>query len=188
MDRSPHRGPLQALGLVEPALGRLTCYLDTLESWSRRVNLTGAASPSERVEMLVAPALPLAEKLARGTLIDVGSGNGSPGLVVALLREDLDVTLLEPRRRRWAFLREAARGAAASPIRIERARHDDYDGEPADTVTVRALALPLSELARLVRPGGQVLVLGRRPVVSGPFEAGAGGSWGPQVHVFRRRS
>ena len=64
-----------------------------------------------RVALLVAPVLPLADLLEPGELLDVGSGNGSPGLVLALLRPRLDVTLLEPRQRRWAFLREAARAA-----------------------------------------------------------------------------
>ena len=84
---------------------------------------------------------------APGRLIDVGSGNGSPGLVLALLRDDLEVTLLEPRARRWAFLREAARAAGRAGIEVQRRRHDGYSGAPAETVTLRALALPLAELA-----------------------------------------
>ena len=81
------------------------------------------------------------------------------------------MTLLEPRARRWAFLREAARAAAAAPARsdVVRARHDGYDGPPAATVSLRALALPLAELAPLVGPGGRILVLGGRPIAQPPF-------------------
>jgi 16S rRNA G527 N7-methylase RsmG len=102
------------------------------------------------------------------------------------VRDDLDVTLLEPRSRRWAFLREAARAAGRS-VRVLRQRHDGYTGEPALTLTLRAVALPLAELAGLVRPGGRVLVLGGRPADGGPFvrtEEGAGVHGG--VTVFRR--
>jgi 16S rRNA (guanine527-N7)-methyltransferase len=116
----------------------------------------------------------------------VGSGNGSPGLVLALLRDDLDVTLLEPRSRRWAFLREAAR-AAGRPVRVLRVRLDGYDGPPARTVTLRALALPTAALAPLVEPGGRLVVLGGRPTASGPFEATNEGEGLPgSVTVFRR--
>jgi 16S rRNA (guanine527-N7)-methyltransferase len=134
------------------------------------VNLTAARRPAERVELLVASVLAAAPLPAPGRLIDVGSGNGSPGLVFALLRDDLAVTLLEPRTRRWAFLREAARAAGpARPVEVVRARHDGFSGPPAQTVSLRALALPLAELAPLVASGGRILVLGGHPEPDPPF-------------------
>jgi 16S rRNA (guanine527-N7)-methyltransferase len=150
------------------------------------VNLTGARGPAERVRLLVEPVLPLLPLLAPGRLLDVGSGNGSPGLVLALLRPELEVTLLEPRARRWAFLREAARAAGRPEISVLRLRHDAYPGPPAQTLTLRALALPLSELSGLVAEGGRVLVLGRPPKGGPPFVAE--GSSRASLHVFRRCS
>jgi len=158
-------------------------YLDTLAAWSSRVNLTGAHTAEERVHLLVGKVLAAAALPAAGTLIDVGSGNGSPGLVFALLRDDLEVTLLEPRARRWAFLREAAR-AAGRTVRVLRVRHDSYGGPPARTVTLRGLALPLADLAPLVEPGGRLVVLGGRPDGGGPFERSGEGL--PGAWVFRR--
>jgi 16S rRNA (guanine527-N7)-methyltransferase len=140
----------------------LARYLDLLAAWSPRVNLTGARGPAERVRLLVEPVL-AAAPLVAGPLLDVGSGNGSPGLVLALLRPEVAVTLLEPRLKRWAFLREAARAAGRADVEVRRERHDQYPGEPAATVTVRALALPLEELRALVRPGGRLLVFGPGP-------------------------
>jgi 16S rRNA (guanine527-N7)-methyltransferase len=167
-------------------VGRLAAYLDTLAAWSRRVNLTGARTPGERVRLLVAEVLPAAALPEPGSLIDVGSGNGSPGLVFALLRDDLDVTLLEPRARRWAFLREAARAASRS-VRVLRLRHDGYPGPPARTVALRAVALPLADLAGLVEPGGRVVYLGGTPQPGGPFAPTAEGDGLPGgVRVFRR--
>jgi 16S rRNA (guanine527-N7)-methyltransferase len=120
--------------------------------------------------LLVADVLAAASLPVPGRLLDVGSGSGSPGLVFALLRDDLEVTLLEPRARRWAFLREAARAAgAARPVRVLRVRHDAYEGPPAETVSLRALALPLRELDRLVAPRGRILVLGGHPQEDPPF-------------------
>jgi 16S rRNA (guanine527-N7)-methyltransferase len=132
----------------------------------------------------VLPALAL---VPPGRLIDVGSGNGSPGLVFALLRDDLEVTLLEPRQRRWAFLREAARAAGRAGVDVRRQRHDAYAGKPARTVTLRALALPLAEIAGLVEKGGRVIVLGGHPVADGPFApTGERADVPGGVAVFRR--
>lgn len=185
---SPHAAALEALGLGEPALSRLCQYLDVLAAWSGRVNLTAARSNEERVRLLVGDVLAAASLPATGRLIDVGSGNGSPGLVFALLRDDLEVTLLEPRQKRWAFLREAARVAgSARRVAVERCRHDGYRGSPARTVALRALALPLGALASLVAGEGEILVLGGRPRAEPPFTderliAGVpGGAW-----LFRR--
>jgi 16S rRNA (guanine527-N7)-methyltransferase len=184
---SEHRGPLEALGLGGQALSRLAAYLDTLAAWSPRVNLTGAKSAAERVRLLVGDVLAAAGLPAPGRLVDVGSGNGSPGLVLALLRDDLEVTLLEPRSRRWAFLREAARAAGRSGVRVLRLRHDAYPGPPAATVTLRALSLPLAELLPLVEPGGQVVVFGGRPQDAPGLErTGLGRGLPGELTVFRR--
>ncbi len=181
---SPHARALAALGVEGPSRERLAIYLDQVAAWSARVNLTGARSAEERARILVEPVLHAAS-LAAGRLLDVGSGNGSPGLVLALLRPELGVTLLEPRLKRWAFLRDAARATARDRLEVLRARHDEYAGPAAETVTVRALALPLAELAPLVSPGGRLLVFGPPPRPEPPFlAAGDHGSF----HVLHRPS
>jgi 16S rRNA (guanine527-N7)-methyltransferase len=83
--------------------------------------------------------------------------------VLALCRPDLRTTLLEPRQKRWAFLREAVREVGRPDIEVLRSRHDAYRGPAAESVTLRALALPLAELAPLVTPGGEILAFGGRP-------------------------
>ncbi len=182
----PHRAPLEALGLGAAALDRAEAYLDLLARWNVRVNLTGARSAADRVRLLVAsvlPALPLPDP---GRMIDVGSGNGSPGLVLALLRDDLEAILLEPRARRWAFLREATRAVGCGGVEVLRLRHDEYEGSPAPTVTLRGLALPLAALARMVEPGGRLLVFGGRPLEAAPFRREASPAGAGDLHVFRR--
>jgi 16S rRNA (guanine527-N7)-methyltransferase len=172
---SPHREALRAAGAPTARLEALSAYLDLLAAWNRRVNLTAARTPAARVAVLVAPVLPLLPLLLPGSLLDVGSGNGSPGLVLALLDPSLPTTLLEPRSRRWAFLREAARAGGRADVEVRRERHDAYRGAPAANVTVRALRLPVGELARLIAPGGQALLFapspGARPLPGGPAGA-----------------
>lgn len=168
-------------------MARLEAYLDLLAAWNQRINLTGARTPVARVDVLVAAVLPAAPLLEPGRLIDVGSGNGSPGLVLALLRDDLEAVLLEPRARRWAFLREAARASGRGGIEARRLRHDQYPGPPARSVTLRALAVPLSDLAALVAAGGQLLVFGGSPAPAEPFRLEETRPLGTgQLHRYRR--
>lgn len=147
----------------DPARERVRRYLDCLSRWAPKINLTGAECPDGFVATLVLPILG-AEILLSGLVVDVGSGNGSPGLVLAALRPELDFVLLEPRAKRWAFLREAAREMGAGNVVVERQRSDTYKGTPANTVTMRAVGLDPARVRHLLRPSGQVLVFGGPPL------------------------
>lgn len=181
-----HLAALESLRLPTDARDRVASYLATLAAWNQRVNLTGARTAVERVSILVAPVVPVAALVAPGRLLDVGAGNGSPGLVLGLLRADLQVTLLEPRTKRWAFLREASRVAGRPDVEVVRARHEEYAGPRAETLTVRALRLRLGDIDRLVAPEGRVIVFGVEPDDAGDFERDSTpGRWPAGVHVFR---
>jgi 16S rRNA (guanine527-N7)-methyltransferase len=95
------------------------------------------------------------------TLVDVGSGAGLPGIVLAICRPDLDVVLAEPLLRRTTFLTEAVSVLGLDNVRIERIRAEQMAGG-VDAVTARAVA-PLDRLARwslpLIRPGGRLVAL-----------------------------
>jgi 16S rRNA (guanine527-N7)-methyltransferase len=98
-----------------------------------------------------------------GSLIDIGSGAGLPGIVLAMLRPDLQVTLLEPMARRVVFLDECVASLGLENVTVHRGRAEDVAGQlMADVATARAVA-PLDRLAApalaLVRPGGTVLAL-----------------------------
>ncbi len=181
---SPHASALAALGVPAEARARLAAYLDLLAAWNRRINLTGLRGPEERARILVGPVLPVAELVA-SPLVDVGSGNGSPGLVLALLRPDLAVTLLEPRSRRAAFLREAARAAQRPGVRVEALRHDQYAGPRARTVTMRALGLSLGALKPLAEPGARIVVFGPEPAPDSAFLEEPAPAPGIHVRVLR---
>jgi 16S rRNA (guanine527-N7)-methyltransferase len=96
------------------------------------------------------------------SVIDVGSGAGLPGLVLAIARPDLQITLVEPLERRVAWLRDVA-GELGVEVRVVRARAEELVGvESAQAVTARAVA-PLERLARwglpLTEPGGELLAI-----------------------------
>lgn len=97
------------------------------------------------------------------SVIDIGSGAGLPGLVLAMLLPGAAVTLVEPMARRVAFLEECVTTLGLGNVAIRRARAEELSGELcADVVAARAVA-PLDRLARLavplVRTGGTVLAL-----------------------------
>jgi 16S rRNA (guanine527-N7)-methyltransferase len=177
---------LDALDLPPASFRSLLAYLRCLDAWAARINLTGARTAGERIRLLVTGIVPLAPRLVAGSLLDIGSGNGSPGLVLAALRPELPATLLEPRQRRWAFLREAARAMDRTDVEILRQRHDEYRGPAAANVVVRAVALPLRELAPLTAPHGQVLLIGRREEGAAGFEEPE--ALGGSTFLYRRRS
>ena len=147
----------------EAARQKLARYLDCLRQWSRRINLTGAETSEAAFNTLILPIMG-AEGLLSGSVIDVGSGNGSPGLILAALRPDLEFTLLEPRAKRWAFLREAVRVMGTENVVVLRERSDNYCGRPAHTVTMRAVGLDPEALQPLLAPAGCVLVFGGPPL------------------------
>jgi 16S rRNA (guanine527-N7)-methyltransferase len=97
------------------------------------------------------------------TVCDIGSGAGLPGLVLAIARPDLTVTLVEPLLRRTTFLDEAVEALGLERVEVVRARAEELHGRRRfDVVTSRAVA-PLPKLARwslpLTRPGGAVVAM-----------------------------
>jgi 16S rRNA (guanine527-N7)-methyltransferase len=92
-------------------LPQLSTYLDLLLKWNARTNLTAIRDPEEIVRRHFGESLFAARHLDAGTitLLDFGSGAGFPGLPIALLRPDIQVTLAESQNKKAAFLREAVR-------------------------------------------------------------------------------
>jgi 16S rRNA (guanine527-N7)-methyltransferase len=98
-----------------------------------------------------------------GELIDIGSGAGLPGIVLAMLRPGLHVVLLEPLLRRASFLTECVAELKLDNIEVTRARAEDVAGTiRSDVATARAVA-PMERLVTLaagvLRPGGTLLAI-----------------------------
>lgn len=140
--------------LTEPLVAALHAHYLELRRWNPGLSLVGPGTAAEVVERHYAESLhgvPLIPPAAR-TLVDVGSGAGFPGFVLAAALPRLQVTLVEPRQRRWAFLKAACRRAAL-PCTCLDARVDDPlpPGLPEriDVATTRALKLPREALEAL---------------------------------------
>ncbi|MEO5374436.1 MAG: 16S rRNA (guanine(527)-N(7))-methyltransferase RsmG [Alphaproteobacteria bacterium] len=132
-------------------LDRLALYLDLLTRWQSRINLVGSATlgdPWRRHMLDSAQLLPLCPEGAC-SLIDLGTGAGFPGLVLAIMGVP-EVHLVESDARKCAFLREAAR-VTATVATIHPVRVETLKPWAVDVVTARALA-PLPKLLGLAAP------------------------------------
>lgn len=119
------------LSLAEEQVAHLVRYCLELEKWNRKVNLLAKDTPvADIVDKHFLDSLtlvPVIDRLlpADGTLLDVGSGAGFPGLPLKIARPAWQVTLLEPRERRGIFLRHVIRTLQLAGIAVESSRIEE---------------------------------------------------------------
>ncbi|OIQ85436.1 ribosomal RNA small subunit methyltransferase G [mine drainage metagenome] len=139
---------------------RLLDYLALLQRWNRVYNLTAVRDPEQMLAKHLADCLALIaplRALAPARLLDVGSGGGLPGLVVAILLPATEVVLCDAVRKKCAFLQQAAATLGLRNVRVEHGRIEALALPPFDCITSRAFS-GLAEMLRLtrhlLRPGG----------------------------------
>lgn len=133
------------IGVSRETLEALDIYLALLQRWQQKINLVGASTledPWRRHFLDSAQLLRFIPPRSR-TLVDVGTGAGFPGLVLAIMGVP-NVTLVEVDQKKVAFLREVARATETS-VHIHVDRVEKIEAKPADVLTARAFA-PLSRL------------------------------------------
>ena len=161
---------------------RLDVYLDLLRRWQRTINLVAASTLADSWRRHILDSAQLIRFVpgAAIRLVDLGSGAGLPGLVLAIMGVP-DVHLIESDRRKAAFLREAARATGAGTT-VHACRIEEAPPLTADIVTARALA-PLKDLLghahRFATPGTRCLFPKGRQVEAELTDAGA--SWTMEV-------
>ena len=121
-------------------LDRLVCYAELLEQWSRRHNLVSYTGREELVTRHLLDSIAAAPLMGdQGRLVDVGSGAGLPGVPLLAACPGFSGVLLEPRQKRWAFLKLVIRELGLD-AEAERARFQDLKNDlPWSAVTVRAV-------------------------------------------------
>lgn len=149
-------------------------YLALLARWNATYNLTAVRDPAQMVVQHLADCLavvpPLRRRLAEqpaDRLLDVGSGGGLPGLVIAVMEPRLEVTCVDTVGKKAAFVRQAAGELGLRNLHVQHARVEQLAAPPFPLIAARAFA-SLADLVRLTRPllapdGAWLAMKGRRP-------------------------
>lgn len=149
----------------------LVRYLDLLQRWNSTYNLTAVRDRAAMRLQHLADCLAVIPALQRegieGRVLDVGSGGGLPGVVIAVLLPALDVSCVDAVGKKAAFVRQVAGALQLRNLHAEHARVEQLRRPPFDLITSRAFAT-LADFTRLTQPllasAGQWLAMkGRRP-------------------------
>lgn len=141
--------------LHESSIEGILRYLDCLLLWRSKISLVSTESVDEIVVRHIADSLALAPLVPQGGRVaDIGSGAGLPGLPLAIVCPDAEFLLVEPRRKRANFLREASRVTEVGHVAVFESRVEAL--EPAvsrglDTIVSRAFG-PLADFLEAVEP------------------------------------
>lgn len=132
----------------------LTRYLDLLLLWNAKMNLTAVRDPAAIVVRHFADSFaPLADLPSDArTLLDVGSGGGFPGAILAIARPDISITLLESLHKKAAFLSTLKRELPLPNVTVEARRLEDLDRLAAFDVVISRAAIPLPGWFDAARP------------------------------------
>lgn len=184
--------PATARAIFGDALPSAQRYADLLATEGVTRGLLGPREASRLWDRHLINCALLGEAVPEGTrLCDIGTGAGLPGLVLALSRPDLQVTLVEPLLRRTIFLDEAVAALGLGNVEVVRCRAEHLHGRRTfPVVTARALA-PLDRLLRwampLVEPGGALVAMKGSAARQEVEEASAAGllvGYSVRVHEY----
>lgn len=137
----------------ERAVAALAGWFDLHARWARAFNLTGTRDGEQLVDLHLADCAALVPLLPPGRLLDVGSGAGLPGLIIALLEPERELVLLDAASKRTRFLEQVVLELGAGNVRVVTARVESWRPDPQQplaAVLVRAVA-PLARLVAWTR-------------------------------------
>jgi 16S rRNA (guanine527-N7)-methyltransferase len=158
---------------LEPALAEgLETYYQLLAKWNAKINLTAfqltSAGEDEAIDRLLIEPVIAARYIPQNarTLLDAGSGGGSPAIPLKLANPNLRVRLVEVKTRKAVFLREAVRTLGLRDAEVETARFEELLPRPElhealDLVSVRAVRIETRTLLTLqafLKPGGKIFL------------------------------
>ena len=171
-DRLKRRGRAANLSLDLPLIEKLEIYYQLLTKWNAKINLTafrlvpeGGESAIDRLLIEPLVAARYIPENAR-TLLDAGSGGGSPAIPLKLASQNLHLRMVEVKTRKAVFLREAVRELGLTDAEVETTRFEQLLPraelhEALDLVSVRAVRIETRTLLTLqafLRPGGKLLL------------------------------
>ena len=148
----------------------LSKYLQLLSKWQRVHRLVGSTAMEWMIKNIILDSLAFLELVPSDArrIADVGSGAGVPGLPIAIVRPDLEMSLIEVRRRRVSFLSTVVRELGLKRVEVLAARVEDLTGthrERFDAMVMRCVSPPTSILSpalAMLRRGGVMVMTAKR--------------------------
>ena len=145
--------------LSDKMLEQLDEYASFLIEYNQKINLTSIVEYDQILDKHFYDSLLAADRKLTGTLVDVGTGAGFPGVVLKIVFPELKVILLEPIKKRCVFLEELIEKLNLEDIKVENIRGEDYaleHREEYDYVTARAV----SNVSNLIEICGAMVKVG----------------------------
>ena len=145
-------------------LRRLAAHLELIAKWNRVHNLTAVRETEQMVVLHVLDSLSVLPHLGNArSLIDVGSGPGFPGIPLAIVRPELQVTLLDSSSKKCAFLEQARAELGLANVRVACERVEAWRPEARFEIVVSRAFAELhdfvAQAGHLVEPGGRMLAM-----------------------------
>lgn len=148
--------------LSENAQQQLLAYLELLQKWNQKMNLTGHQGMEKMIPYNLFDSLSILPLLKGKRVIDIGTGAGLPGIPLAIADPSRHYVLLDSRRKRVQFLRTVCRELGLNHVTPVEDRAERFEDAPFDTIVARAVAQarPLIDITEhLIAPEGQWLLM-----------------------------
>lgn len=146
---------------TDAQLAKLMGYLGELVRWNKAFNLTAIREPIEMVDKHLLDSASILPWLDEGSLIDIGTGAGLPGVIVAILRTDIAVSVLDSNQKKTRFITQVKRQLELSNLTVVSARCEQHAGQ-YQQICSRAFASlkdMIEGTEQLLAPGGRWLAM-----------------------------
>lgn len=159
-----HTKLAEGIAALGPALpdgseAKLLTYLALLDKWNLVYNLTAVREPERMVSHHLLDSLAVVPFFAGGSVLDVGSGGGLPGIPLAIVRPELRVTLIDSVAKKTAFLLQAKAELGLNNLNVVTGRVEDFAPDTGFDVVVSRAFSDLKAFVTLTRhllePGGR---------------------------------
>jgi 16S rRNA (guanine527-N7)-methyltransferase len=201
------RASKAGLSLPRTVIDGLNAYFELLRKWNRKVSLTSLPvedAGDEAIDrLLIEPVLATKYLPSSATVLDIGSGGGSPAIPMKLAAPEISLRMVESKTRKAAFLREVVRTLDMDRTTVDAVRFEELLARPtlheaADVVTLRAVRVDrktLTEIQSFVKPGGSLFLFGTAmptpPELAAPhLRPGTGHvlltQWGSRLEILKK--
>jgi 16S rRNA (guanine527-N7)-methyltransferase len=156
------------LSLSHAQLEQCQAYMNLIQKWNKAYNLVGTSDTQTLIEKHLLDSLAISSFIQQSPVLDVGSGAGLPGILLAIAHPEIEFTLCDSNGKKARFMRQSAIELGLKNVTVEHGRIQSYRAEQAPMIVMSRAFAPLQEaleiLADVCHPSGQVMImLGLKP-------------------------